>query len=35
LELFGLRSLDDLPPLREWQEKAAELLNEGRGANGE
>jgi segregation and condensation protein B len=35
LELFGLRSLDDLPPLREWQEKAAELLNEERGASGE
>ncbi|MFA0760994.1 MAG: hypothetical protein HZLCBSQH_001097 [Candidatus Fervidibacterota bacterium] len=33
LELFGLRRLEDLPPLREWQEKAAELLNEGRGAS--
>lgn len=26
LELFGLRSLEDLPPLREWQEQAAKLL---------
>ncbi|GBC97662.1 Segregation and condensation protein B [bacterium HR17] len=26
LELFGLRSLDDLPPLKEWQEKAVALL---------
>ncbi len=28
LELFGLRSLEDLPPLREWQEQAAKLLSE-------
>jgi segregation and condensation protein B len=28
LELFGLRSLDELPPLREWQERAAHLLAE-------
>lgn len=28
LELFGLRSLDDLPPLREWQEQAEKLLAE-------
>jgi segregation and condensation protein B len=26
LELFGLRSLDELPPLREWQEQAVKLL---------
>ncbi len=26
LELFGLRSLEDLPPLRDWQEQAAKLL---------
>lgn len=26
LELFGLRSLEDLPSLREWQEQAAKLL---------
>ncbi len=26
LELFGLRSLEDLPPLREWQEQAAKLF---------
>jgi segregation and condensation protein B len=30
LELFGLRSLDELPPLREWQEQAAKLLAESR-----
>ncbi|MFA0740641.1 MAG: hypothetical protein DFNUSKGM_000748 [Candidatus Fervidibacter sacchari] len=30
LELFGLRSLDELPPLREWQEQAAKLLAEAR-----
>lgn len=28
LELFGLKSLDELPPLREWQEQAAKLLAE-------
>jgi len=28
LELFGLRSLEELPPLREWQERAAKLLEE-------
>ncbi|MFA0753911.1 MAG: hypothetical protein IMHGJWDQ_001690 [Candidatus Fervidibacter sp.] len=28
LELFGLRSLEDLPPLRQWQEQAAKLLAE-------
>ncbi len=28
LELFGLRSLEELPPLREWQEQAAKLLTE-------
>jgi len=28
LELFGLRSLDELPPLREWQEQAAKFLAE-------
>jgi segregation and condensation protein B len=28
LELFGLRSLEELPPLREWQEQAAKLLAE-------
>ena len=26
LELFGLRSLEDLPPLQEWQEQAKRLL---------
>ncbi len=30
LELFGLRSLDELPSLREWQEQAAKLLAEAR-----
>ncbi|MEZ8219865.1 segregation and condensation protein B [Candidatus Fervidibacteria bacterium JGI MDM2 JNZ-1-D12] len=30
LELFGLRSLEELPPLREWQEQAAKLLTEGK-----
>ena len=30
LELFGLRSLEELPPLREWQEQAAKLLAEGK-----
>ncbi len=30
MELFGLRSLDELPPLREWQEQAAKLLAESR-----
>ncbi|MCS7187121.1 MAG: SMC-Scp complex subunit ScpB [Armatimonadetes bacterium] len=28
LELFGLRSLEELPPLREWQEQAAKLLTD-------
>ncbi len=28
LELFGLRSLEELPPLREWQEQAAKLFSE-------
>lgn len=39
LELFGLKSLDELPPLREWQEQAAKLLaeakNEEQGQEGE
>ncbi len=30
LELFGLRSLEELPPLKEWQEQAAKLLTEGK-----
>ncbi|MCC6037954.1 MAG: SMC-Scp complex subunit ScpB [Armatimonadetes bacterium] len=34
LELFGLRSLDELPPLREWQEQAAKLLAESRNEEG-
>jgi segregation and condensation protein B len=34
LELFGLRSLDELPPLREWQEQAAKLLVESRNEEG-
>ncbi len=34
LELFGLRSLDELPPLREWQEQAANLLAEARNEEG-
>jgi segregation and condensation protein B len=34
LELFGLRSLDELPPLREWQEQAAKLLAEARSEEG-
>jgi segregation and condensation protein B len=34
LELFGLRSLDELPPLREWQEQAAKLLAELRNEEG-
>jgi segregation and condensation protein B len=34
LELFGLRSLDELPPLREWQEQAAKLLAEARNEEG-
>lgn len=28
LELFGLKSLDELPPLREWHEQAAKLFAE-------
>ncbi|MDW8027104.1 MAG: SMC-Scp complex subunit ScpB [Armatimonadota bacterium] len=28
LELFGLKALDELPTLREWQEQAAKLLSE-------
>lgn len=28
LELFGLKSLEDLPPIQEWQERAAKLLSE-------
>ncbi len=28
LELFGLRSLEELPPLKEWQEHAAKLMAE-------
>jgi segregation and condensation protein B len=34
LELFGLRSLDELPPFREWQEQAAKLLAESRNEEG-
>lgn len=34
LELFGLRSLDELPPLREWQEQATKLLAESRNEEG-
>lgn len=33
LELFGLRSLDEIPPLREWQEQAAKLLEEAKDKN--
>ncbi len=33
LELFGLRSLEDLPPLKEWQEQASKLLAEERNEN--
>lgn len=35
LELFGLRSLEDLPPLKEWQEQASKLLAEERNENAE
>lgn len=35
LELFGLRSLEELPPLREWQEQAAKLLTEGKNEDSE
>ncbi|MCS7223597.1 MAG: SMC-Scp complex subunit ScpB [Armatimonadetes bacterium] len=28
LEVFGLRSINDLPPLSEWQERAADILSQ-------